>query len=78
MEPRFSAMMMSFENTMVSPLNVSSQSAVDHQGSTAAGQRFLSFPSNFGTRNMDQEADGWSRYHELPEFGLRRHFLCER
>ena len=39
MEPRFSAMMMSFENTMVSPLNVSSQSAVDHQGSTAAGQR---------------------------------------
>ncbi|CDQ09965.1 protein of unknown function [Acidithiobacillus ferrivorans] len=48
--------------------NDRNQSAADHHGSTATGQRLQSFPSNLRTHNMDQEADVRLRQH-LPEYG---------
>jgi hypothetical protein len=38
-------------------MNDRNQSAADHQGSTAAGQRNLAFPGSLGRNNIDPEAD---------------------
>jgi hypothetical protein len=56
-------------------LNVRNQSAADHQGSTAAGQRNWTFPPSLGRSNIGQERTStWADIYITPV--LLKHFLC--